>query len=231
VKSTIKSIGKRARRLVHYGLLLARMQGFGLFWIQLKRQIYSRFTQVGFALDLQKTGVPIIEAGIKYTLKMASQEDMDELLEQAKAETDKMAHKLIFRKMLYEDGYRNCYIARTTDTNEICSLTFTIYSWDNQEAGGSFRDWFPGMKADEALLEGVYTFEKYRGNKLHLSVLTRQIQDCKEKGINTIKVYIEKNNRIPMKVVEKVGFRPVEEVHGTRFIFRTRTRFSPIRKN
>jgi len=231
VKNPVISIGRRLRRIIYYGVLLARLEGFRLFWVQLKRQVYSKFTQIGFALDLRDTEVGFVKADIDYTLHMATPEDMAELLEQAKSETDRMAHKLIFRKMLYEDGYRTCYIARTTDTREICSLSFTIFPWDDQKAGGSFRDWFPRLKEDEALFEGVYTFEKCRGNKLHLSVLTRQIQDCKEKGINTLKLYIEKNNLIPMRVVQKVGFRKVEEVTGTRILFHTSTRFSPIHED
>jgi hypothetical protein len=231
MKNSIKSTYKRIHSLIYYGALLFKIGSFRAFWHQFTRQIYSRFTEVGFSLDIQKIEIPHIKAEIDYTLKLASNGDMKDILEQAKSEDKKMVHKLLFRKMLYDDGYHNCYIARTTDTNEICSLTFTIYSWDDATAGGRFRSLFPRLKEDEAVLEGVYTFEKLRGNRLHNSILAEQIRDCQKKGIKNIRIYIEKSNEISMKAAEKMGFKRFEEVDGRRLLFRTRARFNPTRQD
>jgi hypothetical protein len=226
VMKQVKKMFRRTISLVYYGVLFFRISCCNVFFKQLKHQIYSRSNQVGFTLNLQETDIPEIEAKIKYTLKLASKEDMDEVLQKAKSESKDMIQKLIYRKMLYEDGYHNCYIARTADTNEICFMQFTIFPDDDKIVEGKYRNWFPKLKKDEAIIEGAYTFEKFRGNRLHPAITVCQLKICKEMGIQRMLAHVEKDNIASVKGTERVGYVAFEEVPELKIMFLTFRRFS-----
>ena len=227
----IKLIFKRIRGSIYYGALLLKIGGLKIFLIQLKRQIYSRSSQIGLALNLQETNIPKIEANIKYTLKLASKEDMDEVLQKAKSESKDMVQKLLFRRWMYEDGYHNCYIARTADTNEICIIAFTIYPEDDKKVEGRFRNWFSRLQEDEAILEGAYTFEKFRGNRLHPSIITDRLRICKERGYKWALGYIEEKNAASLKGAERTGFKRFGKVPELKFLFFTFRKYSRLHRS
>jgi hypothetical protein len=211
---------------MYYAAALLRIGGLKVFLKQLKRQVYSKDAQIGLKLDLQETDIPEIKANIKYTLQLAKKEDMDEILQLAKKEDKKWSQSLVYRRWLYEDGYHNCYITRTVDTNDLCFIQSVIHPEDDRIVKGRFRHWFPKLKEGEALLEGAYTFGKYRGNKLHPSVLSVILNMYKNKGFKRIITHIEKGNVAALKGAERVGFIPFEEAPELRIFFLTKRKFN-----
>jgi L-amino acid N-acyltransferase YncA len=216
---------------LYFAAELLRMGGPVVFLKQLIHQIYSRSAQVSFILDLQKSEIPQVEAKIKYSLQIASKEDMDEALRKAKSEGEDMVQKLIYRRWIYEDGYRNCYIARTADTNEMCFMQFIIYPEDEKIVQGRFKGWFPRLKQDEVYLEGTYTFKKFRGNRLHPSITTDQLKICKEKGYKRVVALTDKKNEASLKGAMRAGFVPVGEVPELRIMFLTLRKFNRNTEN
>ena len=204
--------------------MLLKIGGWTPFLKQLAHQTYSRTVHVGVNIDLQNTEIPQVEAKVKYTLRLASKEDIDEVLRKAKTESKDMAQNLVYRRWLYEEGYHNCYIARTADTNEICFLQFIIYPEDEKLLQGRFRIWLPELKEDEAIIEGTYTFEKFRGNRLHPAITAEQLRICKSKGIKRVISYVEKNNLASLKGFERAGYTPFEEIYKQRILFGVRRR-------
>ena len=110
-------------------------------------------------------------------------------------------------------------------------IAFIIYPEDDKTTGGKFRNWFPRLKEDEALLEGGYTFEKFRGNRLHPSVITDRFRICKDKGFRRVVAYIEKGNIASLKGYERAGFTQFEEIHHLRVLFFTRRKSNNALKN
>ncbi|OGO23739.1 MAG: hypothetical protein A2144_05180 [Chloroflexi bacterium RBG_16_50_9] len=210
-------------------MMLLKIAGFRVFLEQLKRQVYSRETQVGLDLKLQEANVPVHQAKIKYNLSLASEKDIEEALQKAGSESKESVQKLLYRKWLYESGFRNWYIARTADTGDICYMESVIDSEDYKHADGDFSNWLPELKEGEALVEGAYTFEKYRGQKLSTAVSVDLVQIYKKKGFSRILTYIEKNNIPPQKVVEAVGFTRFEEIPVLRIFFLNLRKFNGVR--
>jgi RimJ/RimL family protein N-acetyltransferase len=219
---------KRFLKAWHSSMMLMRFGGPGVFLKQLGRQFYSKSVHIGFELNLQEVDVPRIEAKIKYSMGLASEQDMDEVLEKAKTESNKSAKELVSRWWLYADGYHNCYVARTAETNDLCFMQSVIHQADDKVVSGQFRNWFPELKEDEAILEGAYTFEKYRGNGLGASVPNRLLNMWKEKGIKRVITYIEKDNIASFKVAGKAGFVRFEQVHKLRVLFLSRQKHLPL---
>jgi RimJ/RimL family protein N-acetyltransferase len=216
------SILKRVLIEIRSAVVLLRVDGPGIFFKQMMRQIYNRSIKIGFIMDLQEVNIPRIEAKIKYVLQLASKEDMEEALAQAKSESEKSIHSPVVLSWLYEDGYHNCYIARTVDTNEPCFMHFIIYPEDDKKVKGRFREWFPKLKEDEVLVEAAYTFEKFRGNRLHPAILADLLRICQEKGFRRVFAQVEKDNIASLKGAVRAGLVPVEEVSRLRILFFTR---------
>jgi RimJ/RimL family protein N-acetyltransferase len=225
---SVTSLLKTVWAQLYFTAVLLKIGGLKVFLKQFLHQIYSNSSQVSFTLDLQDAEIPQVEAKIKYSLQIASKQDMDEIMQKAKSESKDMAQKLVYRRWLYEDGYRNCYIARTADTNEMCFIQFIIYPQDDKIVNGRFKSWFPKLKEDEAFLEGTYTFEKFRGNRLHPSVTTDQLKICKEQGFKRVVAYTEKKNEASLKGAERAGFKPIGEVPERKILFFTKRRFNRV---
>jgi L-amino acid N-acyltransferase YncA len=219
---------KRFLNAWHSSVMLLKLGGPGVFLKQLGRQFYSKSVHIGLELNLQEGDIPRIEAKIKYTLGLASEQDMDEVLQKAKTESKKSATELVTRQWLYADGYHNCYIARTAEANDLCCIVSVIRQADDKMGKGQFRNWFSGLKEDEVLMEGSYTFEKYRKNGLCSSIDNRILNIWKEKGVKRAIMYIEKNNVASFKTAEKSGFIGFEKRHKLRVLFLSREKHLPL---
>ena len=215
-------------KTLHHSVMLLKLGGPGIFLKQLGRQFYSKSVHIGLELNLQTVDLPPIEARIKYTLGLASEQDMDEVLQKAKTKSKESAKELVTRRWLYADGYHNCYIARTAETNDLCFMVSVIREADDKMGEGQFRNWFAELKEDEAIMESSYTFEKYRRKGLCSSIDNRILDILKEKGIKRVIMRIEKDNVASFKAAEKSGFARFEEVHKLRVLFLSRYKHIPL---
>ena len=219
---------KRFLNALHSTVMLLRLGGPGVFLKQLGRQIYCKSDHIGLELNLQTVDIPQIEAKIKYTLGLASEQDMDEVMQKAKTESKKSTKELVIRWWLYTDGYHNCYIARIAETNDLCFMVSVIRQADDKMVAGQFRNWFPELKEDEAIMESSYTFEKYRVKGLGSSITNCILNILKEKGITRVIMYIEKDNVASFKTVVKAGFTRFEEVRKLRVLSLSRYKHVPL---
>lgn len=203
---------------MRFMIIIIRNVGLKFFLKQLIRQTFSISTEIGFTLDLTKNNIPEVKAKIPYSLRLASKEDMDELLHMAKAEDKEAVYHFIMQKWRYENGYHNYYIAKTIDTNEICFVQSIIYPEDVKMAKGRFKHMFPSLKEGEAIIESSYTFKKYRGNGLQPAITTDSFRLCKEQGLKRMIGHVIKDNIASIKGNEKAGFRRFEEVSTIKFL-------------
>ncbi len=200
-----------------------RTGGPKVFFYQLRRQIFRRDIQIGLFINMEAEK-PLAPIGchVKYYVRPATKEDMNEVMEKAKAETSQSVQLLIHRGWLYDCGFRNWYIARIDGTDEICYMQCIIRPEDNGLIARSFQNWFPQQKEGEALLEGAYTFEKFRGNGIFAAVMNDICEINRRKGFKRIKTYIDKDNIASLKGVDRIGFKKFEEVKSLVLLFCTR---------
>jgi hypothetical protein len=216
--------------LIENGFILLKIGGPGIFLKQLKRQIYSRSNQIGLALNLEELEITKKRAKVKYTLKLATEKDIDKIWEKAKFESKEMVQPLLFRRWMFKHGYHNCYIAKTAETNEICAMAFLIFPEDIKRSESGYRSWFPRLKEDEAIIAGTYTFEKFRGNYLHPSIVNDLSRICKERGYKWVLAYVEQNNIDSLKGFERTGFKRSGNAPELKLLFFTSRDFSHIQR-
>jgi L-amino acid N-acyltransferase YncA len=217
---------KKFLRTAYSAFMLLKMVGPKLFLKKLGRQLYSRDVQIGLEKNLEEDStLPPANTNIKYYLRTATEADMDEAFQQTDTESKESVQILMYMKWLYECGFRNWYIARTADTNEVCFMDSVILPEDNPLIEKSFKTWFPILKDDEVLLEGAYAFEKFRGKGLTTCAHVEMLDIFRKKGFKRMLVYIKKDNLPSFKLIGKVGFTKFEEVPVLKILFFTRRKF------
>ena len=151
----------RTFRRIRYAILLMRIEGPMLFLSHLKGQIFHRYTFVELQMNLDTKSVPV-PCEVKYSLQLASEKDMQEMLEMAGSEGRDSAYELIGRKLFYDSGFRDCYVARSVDTNELCFVEWMISQKDCQRLYRDFGNMLPRLERWDVWAENSYTFKKYR---------------------------------------------------------------------
>ncbi len=210
-------------RKIYMACMLLRIVGLRLFFRELTRQIYSRHIQIGMERSLETNGNQDSKGcKIKYYFKIGSPEDMNEVSRKITSESKESAADLLFRRWLYDSGFRRWYIARDAETNELCFIQSVIISEDKSLLDGVLKGWFPRLKEDELLLEGAYTFEKYRGNRLCDSVAKDIFEINRKQGLRRAITYIKSENAPSLRAAEKTGFKKYEEVYIRKTLFFTR---------
>jgi ribosomal protein S18 acetylase RimI-like enzyme len=188
---------------------------------QLKRQIYSRDILFGLEKDLGTNDMPV-SSRLPYTLQKATEKDINELLALAKGESKGSIHELLERKWFYENGFHDCYVARTKDTGALCFVAWLVSKKDSDTIGRGFAKRLPVPKDGEFLLENCYTLEKYRGNGIMPSVIRQMWDIARSTGYKRMITYVRQDNRASLRSFEKLGLNRFEEISELKLLFLTR---------
>lgn len=216
---------KRAYRQLRYAIRLARAGGLKVLFQQLWRQIYSKATFIGLERSLDTNGIQV-PCQLEYSFYPATEKDMEEVLEKAATESRASAHELIQRKWFYESGFRNCYVARTSDTGELCHMQWIVSPKDEPVMRQGFKKRLPRLKEEEVLLENMYTFEKYRGNRITPSAITRLAELARNNGYKRMITYVRQDNTASLKGCQRAGFKKFEEIPELKLLFFTKRKHS-----
>jgi RimJ/RimL family protein N-acetyltransferase len=196
---------KASIKKFHYAILLGRIAGPTILAGELRRQIYSKSYFVGMEKDLSE---PCLEyqTGIEYKLHGGKQTDRDELLTIATTANKTSAYELVMRIRFYDSGFRNFYVARTTENGELCYIAWLLSSREHPELLHGFKGISP-IKENEVLLFNLFAFEKFRGTGLASSVDSLLCKIASENGYKRAIAYTLGNNIAGVKALEKIGFK------------------------
>jgi GNAT superfamily N-acetyltransferase len=209
---------------MRYAILLIRIDGAILFFSHLKGQIFHRYAFLSLQKNLDTKSLPI-PCEVRYSLQLASDKDMQEMIEMARAEGKESAYELIGRKLFYDSGFRDCYVARSADTNELCFIQWMI---SPQVCQGLYRDFgnmLPRLESTDLWMENSYTFKKYRGKKLYPAVLVDLAHIARDKGFKRILTYVREDNIASIKGCERAGFQVFGRGTEVKFLFSTRRKY------
>ncbi len=218
---------KTVLRKSRYVLRVLKIIGPGMFLRQLKGRIYSRTAFIGLEKDLNAESVPV-QCRIEYTLHPGTEEDMEEVLQKTKSESKESARELLRRKSFYESGFRNFYVARTGDTNEICHIKWMITADDNDVIRNSSGNTLPLLKAGEVIVENTFTFEKYRRTRIGAAVRRDLAEMARKKGFKRMIGYVERDNPASLRSFIIDGYHQFEEIDELRFLFLIKRKYMKV---
>ena len=174
---------------VYYAFMLLKLGGLKTFFMELKDQIYSKKIYIGTVMNLDAEIIPV-QSRLEYRLKQASKEDMREVFQMMALERKLPAVEMLKRKICYEFGFHNCYVARTTKSDEICYVIWVMTQAENDLLYRLYKNRFPKLKEGDILFENRYTFEKFRGNRIAPSVDVQLCEMAKRNGFKRQLGYI-----------------------------------------
>ena len=206
---------------VYFAFVLARKTGVKALLKHLSLQLFSRTIFVGLAKDLVSRE-PGVQSDIKYSLRLATQEDFKDILEHLDGEDCDSIYELLGRKLFYDRGFHNCYLAEAGAGN-ICHIAWLLRPEHNSMIRNHYSR-LAQIKADEVMLENSFTFNQYRGKKVMASVAQDLADLARSQGFKRIICYVNKDNQPSMKSLARVGFGPFADATEVKLLLSTRRR-------
>lgn len=209
-----------------YALLAAKFGGFDYLLSEIKQRTYRKERFIGLAKYLNEPDIEV-KSKIDFNLKLATPEDIREMLEIGRSEGKDAIFDLIQRKWFFDSGFRNCYVARTSPGSEMCYMQWMISRRDENAGTEIFQSSFPRLENAEIQLEHAYTFTKFRGNRIMSAVMNQLFQIARQQAAARVITYVLDNNPASLKGCYNVGFKDFEIVQRVKFPFATRYRITP----
>jgi hypothetical protein len=120
-----------------------------------------------------------------------------------------------------------CWIA-TTASGEPCYMQWLIGPQANDRIRAQWGDLFPHLAPDEALLEGAYTPDSFRGLGIMPNAMARIAENARQLGARWVVTFVTPENTPSLKGCKRAGFHPYVERRVTRWLGRQRTTFAPL---
>jgi len=222
VRERVRGLFSRARDLG--SLVLAG--NLAKAWWALSYRIYSDSTSFGLRRDLTVPFTPP-SAKIPLTVRpLAATDDLSALNPRPGLTANEAFSRLAQRRLL-GSGLRTCYVAIAPDGMP-CYMQWIIPAAENDRLRGFFGNLYPVLGRDEALLEGAYTPEAYRGKGIMGAAMAQVAERASEVGARWVITFVDTENEASFKGCVRAGFTPYLKRHETFRGFLRRVRFSPI---
>jgi len=198
----------------NYGITLLRTGGIKTFFKHLRSVFYYSEVLLGLEMRFDKDKIDDLPAALPFYMKLASKDDIEEILRKAQEESPESVYELIHRKLFYESGFARWYVGKVVGTDDICYMQWLVRPHDEITKSKTFKGRYTELKENEFLLENAYTFEKYRGKGIGAAAmlkLTRIASDEERQNTGRMITYVNKDNRSSLRMCEKIGFKVFEE--------------------
>lgn len=209
-------------------LLALKLLGPRIFTQNLKTQLYSQIPFLCLGKELDR-GYPSQEIYKGFTLLPASSEDVENFFQLMVKESKSSQYELLVRKRFYERGFRDCYIGREDNSNEMCCIVWMVTPTDVKNTHSA--NIYPGLKKDELFAENIYTLEKFRGKGVMTSTGFQQEEIARKLGFKRMFFYVKEDNISSLKSCKRRGHLTYSKLLRCHFLFhvkiQTTQRFNP----
>ena len=175
-------------------------------WWAVIYRMYSDSTSLGLRRDL---AIPFTgpAAKIPITVRpLASTDDLSTLDPAPGLNADERLWRLAQLRLL-RSGLPVCHVAIAPD-GKPCYMQWVIPSSENTRLRAVFGNLYPSLAPDEALLEGAYTPEAYRGKGIMGAAMTQVAERASEFGARWVITFVEEANQASLKGCIRAGFAP-----------------------
>lgn len=237
--TTLRLSGPSAREANdHLRGLLARARDLGRLvlggnvakaWWAVTYRMYSDSTSIGLRRDLN---IPFTgpAAKIPITVRpLAPTDDLSALNSEPGLSADEAFWRLGQRRLL-QSGLQTCYVAIAPE-GKPCYMQWVIPAPENDRLRSVFGNLYPVLKPDEALLEGAYTPEAYRGKGIMGAAMAQVAARAADWGSRWVITFVDEQNQASFKGCLRAGFTPFLRRHESFRFFQRRVRFEPIQSD
>lgn len=203
---------------IYYALILVRKGGFGIFLRQFWWRLFSKTRYIWLSKDLESS-VSSDSSEVQYSLQPATPVAFMKILNSLDEQRSQDVFEILRRISFYDRGFDACYLA-LTDAGEICHIAWLLTANHNDLIRNNYPPGMRLLKENEALLENVFTFHRYRGKGIMTSVIFDLMKIARNNGLHRVLAYVDIENMISQKGFHRAGFRPYDEEKEIRRYFR-----------
>ncbi len=192
----------------------------------LKIRLHSYVLHYGLRRDLT-VPFPVPPAKISLTVRPLAPDDDLSFLRHEPGLSAEAARGRRVQRQLLAARIPVCWVAVAPD-GKIAYMQWLVTPKDNHRILEHWGDSFPQLRPDEALLEGAYTPEAYRGQGIMPHAMARIAESAKDLGARWVITFVGDDNIASLKGCKKAGFQPYLERRQTWSLFRRRAVFTPL---
>jgi GNAT superfamily N-acetyltransferase len=218
---------KKARNLAHAVLAGIRSGHARVVLHELHRRLWSNWTHYGLSRDLD---VPFEapDAKIPIAIRSLRDDDLPKLLGlNADYVSDRGPYVRMHRLNFAGETIGRCYVAATTG-DEPCYMQWLMIASENGAIRRYFKEIFPKLAADEALLEYAFTREDYQGKGVMPAAMARIAEKGRDHGGRRVITFVDHENIPALKGCQRAGFSPYLIRIDRWRLFRRRVSFQPL---
>jgi len=196
-------------------------------WSTVTYLLYSDSASVGLRRDLR---APCLAPGAQRPFQVRPLTPGDELAWLDVREpglSDEQVYARLGQARLLRSGIQTCHVAVEPD-GTACYMQWLILSNQNDQVRAFFGNLYPRLAPDEALLEGAYTPEAYRGQGIMAAAMAQIAERAGQFGARWVVTFVDESNVASLKGCARAGFVPFLRRHEAFRLFRRRVSFTPL---
>ena len=195
-------------------------------WWAVTYRMYSDSTSLGMRRDLT---IPFTgpNAKIPITVRpLTAADDLSALDPAPGLSADERLWRLAQLRLL-RSGLGICYVAIAPE-GKPCYMQWVMPSSENARLRAVFGNLYPSLGPEEALLEGAYTPDAYRGKGIMGAAMTQVAERAAGVGARWVITFVDEQNQGSVKGCIRAGFTPYLKRHERFRWFYRDVRFDPI---
>lgn len=110
-------------------------------------------------------------------------------------------------------GFSTCFVAVSEDDHPRY-IQWLIRPQENELLQQAFHGLFPQLAPDECLLEGAYTPESFRGQRIMPAAMAQIAELAAERGACRVVTFVGEKNIPSLKGCHRAGFAPYLRRHA-----------------
>jgi GNAT superfamily N-acetyltransferase len=220
--SQLRGLFSRARDI---GRLLLSGNAAKAWWA-LAYRAYSNSTSLGMRRDVN---IPFSgpQAKIPVTVRPLSPTDDLSALDPAPGISSDEAFWRLAQRRLVASGLQTCYVAISPE-GKVSYMQWLIPASENARLRSVFGNLYPVLAPDEALLEGAYTPDAFRGKGIMGAAMSQISERARDSGARWVITFVDAQNEPSIKGCVRAGFQTyLTRKEKFRFFFR-QVSFEPI---
>ena len=199
----------------------------GEMWRTVRHRVYSNTASLGLRRDLTVM-FPAPKAKLPVQVRpLASGEALAFLDVGRPGLSDSQVYDRLAQQRLLRSGIRTCHIA-LDPSGKPCYMQWLIDPSENDRVRAFFGSLYPRLGPDEALLEGAYTPDEYRGQGIMASAMAQIAERGRERGARWVITFVDESNPASLKGCERAGFTPYVRRHERFRLFQRHITFTPL---
>jgi GNAT superfamily N-acetyltransferase len=196
-------------------------------WGALTYLLYSDSASVGLRRDLRAPhAAPTAKVPIQVR-PLAPDDKLSWLDVREPGLSDDQVYARLGQTRMLRSDIRTCHVAVDPD-GRACYMQWLILSSQSDRVRAFFGNLYPPLAPDEALLEGAYTPEAYRGQGIMAAAMARIAERADQFGARWVVTFVGEDNAASLKGCARAGFVPYVRRHERFRLFRRYVSFTPV---